>query len=238
MSELTPNRPLTEISEKMELVGVVKKVHLGGAVIEVAGHEGLLHISQIRRKRVNNVSDFLKEGQVVHVWVRSVDAQSGRLQVTMIQPPAVDWNTLTVGQVYSGKVIRIEKYGVFVDIGAERPGLVHVSEIATEYVKNPEDVVSRDTVVEVKVINLDPEKNQIDLSMKALLAPREQEEVAPVVQETIAEVELPTAMAVAFERARGKSPAAVARAAKSGRKKSTTTDDIIRRTLEFHDQQS
>ena len=57
-------------------------------------------------------------------------------------------------------------FGVFVDIGVKQDGLVHVSQMADRYVKNPLEVVSVDDVVEVRVINLDLERGRIGLSMK------------------------------------------------------------------------
>ena len=66
---------LGDIRPKMKLKGTVKQVQLAGAIIDVGIEEcdALLHISQIRRRRVNNVRDVLEEGQKVTVWVRSVD---------------------------------------------------------------------------------------------------------------------------------------------------------------------
>ena len=57
-------------------------------------------------------------------------------------------------------------FGAFVDIGVKQDGLVHVSQMADRYVKNPLEVVSVGDVVEVKVIRLDPERGRIGLSMK------------------------------------------------------------------------
>src|SRR5438128_1169828 len=87
------------------------------------------------------------------------------LHISQIKPPALSWNEIQVGHVYPGKVVRIEKFGVFVDIGAERPGLVHISELSSDYVASANDVVEKGAEVEVKVINLNRKKNQIDLSM-------------------------------------------------------------------------
>jgi predicted RNA-binding protein with RPS1 domain len=70
--------------------------------------------------------------------------------------------------VVKGKVVRLEAYGAFVDIGAERPGMVHVSELAHGYVKTPSEIVKEGDEVEAKVLDVNRKKKQIKLSMKAL----------------------------------------------------------------------
>jgi uncharacterized protein len=57
-------------------------------------------------------------------------------------------------------------FGAFVDIGVKQDGLVHISQMADRYVKNPLEVVSVGDVVEVRVINIDPERGRIGLSMR------------------------------------------------------------------------
>lgn len=164
----TPTR-LEDLKPKMQLTGTVKKVELFGAFVDVGvKRDGLVHISALSAERVNNVADKVKEGDTVTVWVRKVDTVNGRLDLTMIQPLAVDWSDLKRGQVYTGKVTKIERFGAFVDIGAERPGMVHISELATYRVENVTDVVKVGDEVRVQVLSADPKKKQIKLSIKAL----------------------------------------------------------------------
>src|SRR5512140_387775 len=86
----------------------------------------------------------------------------------MIQPLAYEWKDLEPETIVKGKVVRLETYGAFVDIGAERPGMIHISELARGYVKNASDVVKEGDEIEAKIINVDRKKRQIRLSMKAL----------------------------------------------------------------------
>jgi small subunit ribosomal protein S1 len=225
---------ITDLEPGTKLKGSVKQVQLAGAIIDVGLKEcdAVLHISQIRRKRVNNVQEFLEIGQNVTVWVLNVDKENARLNVSMIKPPDVNWEALAAGQIYEGKVVRIEKFGVFVDIGAERPGLVHISELAHGYVKSPEDVVEKGQTIEVKVVGVNRKKRQIDLSAKI-------GEPEPTVTEAAeAEEELPTAMALAMQRAladSGEEAAPAGKASgKSPAKARSKQDEILRRALERH----
>src|SRR5512140_373650 len=86
----------------------------------------------------------------------------------MIKPLAYEWKDLEPETIVKGKVVRLESYGAFVDIGAERPGMIHISELARGYVKAASDVVKEGDEVEAKIINVDRKKRQIRLSMKAL----------------------------------------------------------------------
>ncbi len=222
---------ISDIKPKMQFIGTVKRLELAGAVIDIGLEtDGLLHISQIPG-RVNNVSDHLEDNQEITVWVRSVDPRSGTIKLTMIEPAAVTWEELAEGQTYSGKVVRIEKFGVFIDIGAERPGLVHISEMSDDYINTPRDVVQKGDAVQVKVIGVNRRKNQIDLSMKAL-APLS----APAKDEEDEEEQLPTAMAVALQRAMASTASEDEQSSskKGAEKGAHNQNDILKRTLEQH----
>lgn len=222
---------LEDLKPKMRLSGTVKKIELFGAFIDVGvGRDGLVHISALRLERVNNVADVVKEGEPVTVWVKKVDPGNGRLDLTMIEPLAVDWNELKTGQVYAGKVTKTEKFGAFVDIGAERPGLVHISEMATYRVEDVSEVVKPGGEVRVKVLAVDSRKKQIKLSIKAVEMAEAQSDEGEV--EEVGE-EL-TAMQLAFRRAQQQK--AVARAAAQGQRASAKSsrhaqEDLLQRTL-------
>jgi len=231
VTDSTPTS-IDDLTTKQKLTGVVKQIELVGALVDIGLEQpGMLHISQLQAGKVHNVSDVVSEGQEVTVWVRRIDKKSGRIDLTMIEPPALSWEEIQVGQTISGKVVRLEKFGVFVDIGAERPGLVHVSELADGYVRSPSDVVSLEQEVEVRVIGVSRKKGRIDLSMKALGA------VVPA-DEPEDEEEPLTAFALAYQRAMeeeqqedevGEEPLA-----DSDDRKRRQQDELLARTLEQH----
>jgi ribosomal protein S1 len=156
---------LADLSSGQQLEGTVKKVTLSGAIVEVgAAVDGLLHISDLD-KRVSRTSDLLAEGQGITVWVKKVDLATKRLNLTMVPPPRFRWEDLQPGLKTEGKVVRLEKFGAFVDIGIETEGLVHISEMASGRVNQPSDVVSEGDVVSVWVKEADRKARRISLSM-------------------------------------------------------------------------
>jgi small subunit ribosomal protein S1 len=193
----TSSLSLTDLKPKMKLTGKVARVELYGAYVDLGFEaDALLHISQLSTEPVKNVSDLVKVGDDVTVWVRKLDAATKRVDLTMIEPLGLSWNEIHEGGVVSGKVVRVEKFGAFIDIGAERPGMVHVSELASGYVNSPEDVVKVGDEVQAKVIKVN-RKKQIDLSIKALEAPV----VIEQTNDTGEEEEILSPMEAAFRRA-------------------------------------
>jgi len=222
---------LKDLKPGLHLTGKVTRLELFGAFVDVGlEREGLVHISMLKQDRVNRVEDVLQVGQSVDVWVHQADPVSGRLELTMIQPLAHEWRNLKPGVRARGKVVKLERFGAFVDIGAERPGLVHVSEMSSDYVARPEDVTHVGDEVDVVVLDVDRKKRQIRLSMKAASAPAELEEVE-------AEEPLATAMELALRKALEQDePAGPPRPAAPAPRQSSANrrqqEDILSRTLQ------
>ena len=244
----TPDNTTATLEPKTKLSGKVLKTTLAGALVDVGQPiPGVIHISQLSMEPVNKVEDVVKEGQTIDVWVRRV--KRDRIELTMIQPLALEWKEIEPDMVVKGKVVRLETYGAFVDIGAERPGMVHVSELAHGYVKTPSEIVKEGDEVEAKVLDVNRKKKQIKLSMKALepeieeFKPAKKEnkktgkhgskknQVEAVEQEEDKEPEL-TAMQIAWQEALNKSNAE--RAYKVKRSKSGASqeqEELLSRTL-------
>lgn len=172
----------SEIRNKMHFKGTVLKTSLAGALIDIGtGTPGLIHISQIAGENpdepIKSVEDVLKPGAEVDVYVRKV--KDGRVELTMIKPLDMEWRDLKKGMTVKGIVTRLEKFGAFVEIGAERPGLIHISEMAHGYVRQPSDVVKEGDEVEAQVLDFNRKKKQIKLSIKALQPEPVKEEPSP-----------------------------------------------------------
>jgi small subunit ribosomal protein S1 len=165
----TTDKPL-EVKPKMHYTGQVLKTSLAGAVIDIGvGQPAVIHISQLispNEEPIKRVEDVLQAGASVEVWVKKV--KEGRIELTMFKPLDLEWRDLKKGMVVKGTVVRLEKFGAFVEIGAERPGLIHISEMAHGYVRQPSDVVKEGEEVEAEILDVNRKKKQIKLSIKAL----------------------------------------------------------------------
>jgi len=232
--EETGPTSIHEIKPKMKLRGKVVKVELFGAFVDVGvGTNGLIHISQLSAERVNRVADIVGEGDEVTVWVSTVDPKAKRISLTMIEPAAVDWDELRAGQVYTGKVKRLEQFGAFVDIGLTRDGLIHVSELTSDYIQHPSEVIKVADEVQVKVLKVDHRKRRIELSLKAV-------DEAEMVEEDLDQEELPTAMELALLQAQkdtGRTQKDRPGSPKRGKRYREEQDDLLARTLGLHEQQ-
>ncbi len=250
-SEVSEASDLSGLKRKMQFSGTVIKTTLAGAVVEIGlSVPGVVHISQLSAEPVNRVEDVVKVGQTVEVWIRRVFPKKDRIELTMIKPLGLEWREIEKDMVLTGKVVRIENFGVFVDIGAERPGLVHISEITHDYIKTPNDVVKEGDEVQVKVLNVNRQKKQIKLSMKALeeppvkvVKPKEDRPTrsskenpkSAQVEETPQEEVVPTAMEIAFREAMERNGEREEEVSSKARKDASHQDEmerILSRTLE------
>jgi small subunit ribosomal protein S1 len=228
-NKMTDALPKTSaIDKKTPVSGKVVKTTLAGAVVDMGeGRMGVIPISQLRKEPVRRVEDVVKTGDQVQAWVRRVDGE--RIELTLIQPLGLEWREIKKDMAIKGQVTKVEKFGAFVELGAERPGLLHVSEMSHDYVRRPEDVVSVGQEIEVIVLDVNRRKKQIKLSMKAL---HSQPEPEPKVEEE-PEKPAPTAMEVAMRKAMSEEQTEATPKAKITRKEaSNVMEEILSRTLE------
>lgn len=90
------------------------------------------------------------------------------LPLPIFKTGVLDLKDLEEGMLLTGTVRNVSDFGAFVDIGVHQDGLVHISQLADRFVKNPMDVVKVGDIVEVRVIGVDRGRKRISLSMKGL----------------------------------------------------------------------
>ncbi len=177
-------RRLKDLAPGMELEGRVTSIALYGIFVDIGvGRDGLVHISEMSDTRIESPSDLVKIGDTVKVRVKSVEPDGRRISLTMrtrersAEPrggrgkkkPDVDYEKLAalrVGDNVEGTVTGLAPFGVFVDIGVGKDGLVHVSELAEGRVDKAEDVVQVGQTYTFKVLEVDAEGARISLSLR------------------------------------------------------------------------
>ena len=151
--------------------GVVRKVMPFGAFVDLGGLDGLVHVSEISWRRVEDPSEVVSAGQQVKVKVLKIDTGKDRISLSLRQASDNPWdgvkNRYEVGQSYSGKVSRLTDFGAFVDLEDGVEGLVHVSEIDwTKRIKHPSEALEVGQEITVSVKEVDAKRNRLSLSMK------------------------------------------------------------------------
>lgn len=188
-----------------------------GAFVDIDGPKhALIPFNLMPKGQRPKIGDVLDA-----VWVIEVSEDKRRIGLTMIEPPALPWESIHRGDVFKGMVTRVERKGAFIDIGAEREGLIRSTSFGSGFV-NVSDFVTVGEQVSVKVVKVDAPKKQIDLAMEGLdpddfqLSSGPEEELSP--------------MAAALQKAtRGRRANwSDPKVAKKGREQ----DDILARTMQ------
>ena len=244
----SPNSIL-ELTKGQQFSGTVKNIAGFGAFVDIGlPQDGLVHISELAKQKVEKVDDVVSVGQEVDVWIKRVDKKRGRISLTMIKPLSLRIRDIEEGSELEGTVSRLESYGAFINIGSERDGLVHISQITHDYIKHPEESLAVGDTVKAKVLKVNRKKRQVDLSIKALLPPPQQEvvaeekpaaEIVEEVEEIVDEEPVPTAMAVAYaamqDRIEPGESNKKADFSRTREKRKQELDDILSRTLATSD---
>ena len=162
---------LSKLVKGMRLKGTVSSIVDFGAFVDLGGIDGLVHISELSWNHVNHPSEVVKVGDEVEVEVLDVDLQRERISLGLKQTTEDPWLKLIesypVGSIVDGKVTKVVPFGAFVELGNNVEGLVHISEMAAKHIDTPAQVVKVGQEVKVKVMDINPDRRRISLSMKA-----------------------------------------------------------------------
>ena len=183
------------LTAKTVFNAIVLEAVKGGLRIAVVGITGFIPSSQIDIKKVEDLSQF--KGQSFEVMPIEINEEnqkavfSRRVLLEQARQQELDkiFSELQINQVVTGEVKRITDYGVFVDLGGI-DGLIHVSELSWNRVKNPRQVVTEGDVVKVSIINMDKEKQKIGLSLKDVQEDPWFEKVQAITQGAIVSAEV------------------------------------------------
>lgn len=168
------------------VIGKVKRFTDFGAFVNVRGFDCLAHISELSWNKISDPSTVLTIGESYDFVVLKMDRETGKISLGFKQlqkkPYELAAEKFPVGTVIKGKVERIFPYGAFISIDEGVDGLVHVSQISHNWIKDANEALSVGQEVDAKIIGF--EDNRITLSIKEL-APAPEETVVTEVFEEI-----------------------------------------------------
>ncbi|MBP3916645.1 30S ribosomal protein S1 [Clostridium sp.] len=154
--------------EKRE--GTVKKIIKVGAIVDIGGITGLIHINDLAWERVKRVEDVVNVGDKVTVFVGDVDTEHERVSLILKDVDKEPWkvhaDNIKTGDVIEGKVVKFMSFGAFVELFPGVEGLVHINEITDENIAKPSDVLEIGQMIKVKVLDVNKENKRISLSIK------------------------------------------------------------------------
>ncbi len=158
-----------------QVEGVVKNLTDFGAFIDLAGMDGLLHITDMSWGRINHPSEMLTIGQTIAVQILDVDKQKERVSLGLKQLQSNPWENIEArfpsGHRVRGKITKLVPYGAFVEIEPGVEGLIHVSELSwTKRITRPSDVLDLDQVIDAVVLSVNTEEQKISLGVRQLEA--------------------------------------------------------------------
>ena len=172
------NRRKQELADRLvegaEVAGKVKNLTDYGVFVDLGGIDGLLHITDLSWGRIGRPSEVVQVGQEVRVKVLKHDPERGRISLGLKQLTPDPWErvaaTYHAGDRIAGRVVSLADYGAFIELEPGVEGLIHISEMSwSKRLRHPSKVLKLDEQVEVGVLDVDPVKRRISLSLKSTL---------------------------------------------------------------------
>ncbi len=161
---------LDRLSPGVEVEGVISNIVDFGAFVDLDGIDGLIHISELSWSHVNHPSEILEIGQTVNVKVLDVDRDRQRISLGLKQTQTDPWQRVidecSQNDVVTGRITKVVTFGAFAEIVSGVEGLIHISELAEHHVENPREVVNQGQDVNVKIIEIDPDRRRLSLSLR------------------------------------------------------------------------
>jgi len=150
--------------------GTVTNLVPYGAFVNIGGLDGLLHISDMSHTRISKPSDVVQSGQSIQVKILQFDNETQKVRLGLKQVGPDPWDNIaerfTAGMEIEGRVTRLAQFGAFVEVAEGIEGLVPISEMSWSRIQQPSQVLKEGDVVRMKVLQIDPERKRMSLSLK------------------------------------------------------------------------
>ncbi|MCL2568735.1 MAG: bifunctional 4-hydroxy-3-methylbut-2-enyl diphosphate reductase/30S ribosomal protein S1 [Oscillospiraceae bacterium] len=153
-------------------LGTVKSLTPYGAFVDIGGVDGMVHVSELSWSRVKSPADAVKVGDKLEVYIISFDKEKQKISLGHKDPNLNPWKMFTdkfeKGAVTRVKVVKLMPFGAFAEVMPGVDGLIHISQISDRRIAKPQEVLSEGQEVDVQITDIDYDKKNISLSMRAL----------------------------------------------------------------------
>ena len=170
------------IEEGKQYTGKIKSMTSYGAFVDLGGVDGMVHASELSWKHIKSPAEVVSIGEEITVFVKSFDAEKKRISLGYKTEETNPWyiftNKYAEGDVASVKIVSLTTFGAFAEIVDGVDGLIHISQIADRRIAQPSEVLEVGQVVDAKIVGIDNDNKKVSLSIRALLQPAEEAEVA------------------------------------------------------------
>jgi small subunit ribosomal protein S1 len=158
------------LQEGMTVKGKITSIKDFGAFVDVDGIEGLIPISEVGWSRIEDICEVLAVDQEVEVVIMKLDWENERYSFSLKQALPDPWQNIAqrfpVGSSHSGTVVRLTKFGAFVNLASGIDGLIHISKLAGgRRINHPREVVAEGQTVAVKIEDMDTEQKRLSLAL-------------------------------------------------------------------------
>ena len=161
---------MAELAEGQTRRGTVRNIMDFGAFVDLGGVDGLLHISEMSHRRGRHPSEFVKIGDLVDVKILKIDKETGKLSLSLKSAMADPWANVEtrypVGATITGRVVKLESFGAFVEAEEGLEGLLPISEISWQRIGKVSDVLKEGDIIKVVVLSVDPAARRMSFSLK------------------------------------------------------------------------
>ncbi len=163
---------LQNLKEGDEIKGRVSGLRDFGVFVDLGGADGLVHISELAWHRIDHPREVVKVGDDIDVCVLKLDREGQRISLSRKRLLPNPWDTVAeryeLHQLVEGKITRIVDYGCFAEVEPGIEGLLHLSQISRNMVENPSEVINEGETHLLRIVSIDPDKQRIGLSLKAV----------------------------------------------------------------------
>ncbi len=192
---------LQDLNEGDIVSGRVSGLRDFGIFVDLGGADGLVHISELAWYRIDHPREIVKVGDEIEVYVLNINVESQRISLSRKRLLENPWDSVDQryqqNQLVEGKITRIVDYGAFAEIEPGVEGLLHVSQLSRTQVDDPREVVNEGETHLLRIVSIDPDRQRIGLSLRAVnaheqiewMALREAEAEAKAAEEEAAEEE-------------------------------------------------